>query len=49
MEQVGGSVALRSDSGTEWTHGTEWTLKFPVPAIPSGQDADGRLPTVPKV
>jgi two-component sensor histidine kinase/ActR/RegA family two-component response regulator len=35
MEQVGGSVALRSDSGTEWTHGTEWTLKFPVPVFPS--------------
>jgi two-component sensor histidine kinase/ActR/RegA family two-component response regulator len=37
MEQVGGSVALRSDSGTEWTHGTEWTLKFPVPVIPSAE------------
>jgi two-component sensor histidine kinase/CheY-like chemotaxis protein len=37
MEQVGGSAALRSDSGTEWTHGTEWTLKFPVPVIPSTQ------------
>jgi two-component sensor histidine kinase/DNA-binding response OmpR family regulator/putative methionine-R-sulfoxide reductase with GAF domain len=35
MEQVGGSVALRSDNGTEWTHGTEWTLKFPVPVFPS--------------
>jgi two-component sensor histidine kinase/ActR/RegA family two-component response regulator len=29
MEQVEGSVALRSD------HGTEWTLKFPVPVFPS--------------
>jgi two-component sensor histidine kinase len=37
MEQVGGSVALRSDSGTEWTHGTEWTQKFPVPVIPSAE------------
>jgi two-component sensor histidine kinase len=25
MEQVNGSVALRSD------HGTEWTLRFPIP------------------
>jgi two-component sensor histidine kinase len=39
MEQVGGSVALRSDNGTEWTHGTEWTLKFPVPVIPSAQES----------
>jgi two-component sensor histidine kinase len=31
MEQVDGSVTLRSD------HGTEWTLKFPVPtASPDG-------------
>jgi two-component sensor histidine kinase len=29
IEQVGGSATLRSD------HGTEWTLKFPVPAISS--------------
>ena len=29
MEQVGGSAALRSD------HGSEWTLKFPVPIGPS--------------
>jgi len=29
MEQVDGSVTLRSD------HGTEWILKFPVPVIPS--------------
>ncbi|MEJ0069358.1 MAG: hypothetical protein WDO24_12250 [Pseudomonadota bacterium] len=27
MEQVGGSATLRSD------HGTEWTLKFPVPIV----------------
>jgi two-component sensor histidine kinase/CheY-like chemotaxis protein len=27
MQQVGGTAAVRSD------HGTEWTLKFPVPAI----------------
>ena len=27
MEQVGGSAMLRSD------HGTEWTLKFPVPTV----------------
>ena len=27
MEQVGGSAILRSD------HGTEWTLKFPVPTV----------------
>jgi two-component sensor histidine kinase len=30
MEQVGGSAALLSE------HGTEWTLKFPVPTIPRG-------------
>jgi two-component sensor histidine kinase len=44
MEQVEGSVALRSD------HGTVWTMKFSVPAIPSvnaltldwlGCDSDG--------
>jgi two-component sensor histidine kinase len=29
MEQVGGSATLRSDSGSEWT------LKFPVPTLPS--------------
>jgi two-component sensor histidine kinase/ActR/RegA family two-component response regulator len=29
LEQVEGSVTLRTD------HGTEWTLKFPVPVIPS--------------
>jgi two-component sensor histidine kinase/DNA-binding response OmpR family regulator len=29
MEQVGGSAALRSE------HGSEWTLKFPVPITPS--------------
>jgi two-component sensor histidine kinase/CheY-like chemotaxis protein len=28
MEQVGGSAVLLSD------HGTEWTLKFPVPTVP---------------
>jgi two-component sensor histidine kinase len=31
MEQVDGSVTLRSDQGTVWT------LKFPVPTPPSAQ------------
>jgi two-component sensor histidine kinase len=30
MQQVSGSAAVRSH------HGTEWTLRFPVPVIPSG-------------
>lgn len=35
MQQVGGSAELRSD------HGAVWTLRFPVPTIPSADETDG--------
>ena len=36
IEQIGGSATVRSD------HGTEWTLKFPVPAIEVPPQSPGR-------